>query len=163
MNTQLIAEAVLAAAKLTNGQLHTMILSFLVRDAAWHLESCTWGTFNKLLERRFASFVQPKSSNVDIELIEHLGCGTTYGGILVLESIFKKNFGALFPIEISYDSVDVFREILRRESAVGLQIAELWTRLRLDLLALTKLGVVIAATSCEQVLGEAFPLDTWIH
>lgn len=161
---QLLGEAILIAGKLTTGQLHTICLSFLVRDAAWDSGPCTWDSFNSLIKRRFLPFTGARYSNVDIERIEHLGCATTYGGILVLEEACKSHFGALFSTMslASMTDADVFLAILRRESPVGLQLAKLWRRLRLDSLSLTKLGVVVAATSCEQVLGEEFGLDTWV-
>ena len=160
----MLGEAISIVGRLTTGQLHTISLSFLARDATWKTVPCTWDSFNGLLERRFLPFVQARYSNVDIERIEHLGCGTTYGGILVLEAACKNHFGALFSTMSLTSMADagVFRTILRLESPVGLQFAELWSRLRLDSLSLTRLGVVVAATSCEQVLREEFGLDTWV-
>jgi hypothetical protein len=160
----LFSEAVVAVSRLSTGQLKTIVLCFLVREHTFKIDPPTWPGFNEVLERKFKPFLDVRSSNADLERIEHLGCGTIDMELAPLSRIWSQQYGRIFGEDVVFPyNIGNFEGILRRKSPIGALVADTWERLRLNLLRLTRLGVVVAATSCEQLLQEKLSLNDWIR
>ncbi len=162
---QLLGEAITVVGKLTSSQLRTIVLCFVMREAAWELRSWTWKAFNEYMDWMVMPFLEGMSpTNVDLERIVYLGCGEMNSELPTLDRIWARKLGKVLPREALEPSASAAAAaIVHRESATAGKLITLWESLRLDLLRLTKLGVVIGAITCEQRVGRAFPLDTWIH
>jgi hypothetical protein len=159
----LLSEAVAAVRKLSVGQLQTVVLCHLVRETTLKIDPPTWFRFNEVLERMFVPFLKVRSSNADLERIEHLGCGVIDFQLEPLNRIWPRRYSRVFADDVLPNNPGSFEGVLRRESPVGALVADTWDRLRLSLLRLTRLGVVVAAASCEHLFEEKVPLDNWLR
>jgi len=162
---QLLGEAIVVVGKLTATQLRTIVLCFLMRNATWELRSQTWTAFNEFMNGTVDPFLKRVNpSNVDLERIVSLGCGETASDVPTLDAIWVKKLRKLLPRDaLEPGATAVGGSLVHRNSITGGKLIAAWEHLRLDLLRLTKLGVVIGATTCEQGVGRPFPLDTWIQ
>jgi hypothetical protein len=86
--------------KLTSSQLRTIVLCFVMREAAWELRSWTWKAFNEYMDWMVMPFLEGMSpTNVDLERIVYLGCGEMNSELPTLDRIWARKLGKVLPRE----------------------------------------------------------------